>query len=113
MANPRTNFIARLDWLTIILFLVMVGFGWMNIFSATQNEGGAGSIFDFTHRYSKQFYYILTALAIAIITLSIDGKVWSLFSFPKAVLITRSSNQAVISMTPARFMFSPMGLNTR
>ena len=82
MANPRTNFIARLDWLTIILFLVMVGFGWMNIFAATQNEESTGSIFDFTQRYSKQFYYILTALAIAILTLAIDGKVWSFFSFP-------------------------------
>lgn len=82
MANPRTNFIARLDWLTIILFLAMVVFGWMNIFAATQNEGTPGSIFDLTHRYSKQFYYILTAVAIAIITLSIDSKVWSFFSFP-------------------------------
>ncbi|MDD4645455.1 MAG: rod shape-determining protein RodA [Bacteroidales bacterium] len=82
MANPRTNFIARLDWLTIIIFLLMVVFGWMNIFSATQNEGAAGSIFDFSQRYSKQFYYILTAFVIAILTLSIDGKVWSFFSFP-------------------------------
>jgi rod shape determining protein RodA len=82
MANPRTNFIARLDWLTIILFLVMVGFGWMNVFAATQNEGSPGTILDFSHRYSKQFYYILTALAIAVITLAIDGKVWSFFSFP-------------------------------
>jgi rod shape determining protein RodA len=121
MANPRTNFIARLDWLTIILFLVMVGFGWMNIFSATQNEGGAGSIFDFTHRYSKQFYYILTALAIAIITLSIDGKVWSFFSFPIygflllvlpiTVLIGREVNGArawiffgSFSLQPAEFL---------
>jgi len=82
MANPRTNFIARLDWLTIILFLAMILFGWMNIFAATQNEGTTGSIFDFTQRYSKQFYYILTALAIAVLTLAIDGKVWSFFSFP-------------------------------
>jgi len=82
MANPRTNFIARLDWITIILFLVMVVFGWMNIYSATQNEAATGSIFDFNQRFSKQFYYILTALAIAVLTLSIDGKVWSFFSFP-------------------------------
>jgi rod shape determining protein RodA len=82
MANFRTSFIARLDWLTIILFLAMVTFGWMNVFAATRNEGSAGSIFDFSQRYSKQFYYILTALIIAIITLTIDGKLWSFFSFP-------------------------------
>lgn len=82
MANPRTNFIARLDWLTIILFLVMIAFGWMNVFASTRNEGSAGSLFDFTQRYSKQFFYILTALVIAIFTLTIDGKVWSFFSIP-------------------------------
>ena len=82
MANPRTNFIARLDWITIILFLVMVGFGWANVFASSRNEGTGGSLFDFSMRYSKQFYYVLTALIIAIFTLTIDGKVWSFFSFP-------------------------------
>jgi len=82
MANPRTSFLARLDWLTIILFLVMVIFGWMNIFAATQNEGATGSIFDFQQRYSKQFYYILTAFVIAIFALTVDGKVWSFLSYP-------------------------------
>lgn len=82
MANPRTNFIARLDWLTIILFLVMVIFGWMNIFAATFNEETPGSILDFSQRYSKQFYYILTTLALAIMVLTIDSKFWSFFSYP-------------------------------
>jgi rod shape determining protein RodA len=82
MANPRTSFLARLDWITIILFLVMIGFGWMNVFASSRNEGTGGSLFDFSQRYSKQFYYVLTALIIAIFTLTIDGKVWSFFSFP-------------------------------
>jgi len=87
MANPRTNFIARLDWLTIILFLVMVIFGWMNIFAATFNEETPGSILDFSQRYSKQFYYILTTLALAIMVLTIDSKFWSFFSYPIYVLM--------------------------
>jgi rod shape determining protein RodA len=82
MANPRTNFIARLDWLTIILYLAMVGFGWMNIYAATRAEVPTGSLLDFTQRYSKQFYYILTAILIAVLALSIDSKVWSFFSYP-------------------------------
>jgi len=82
MVNPRTNFIARLDWLTIILFLVMVIFGWVNIFAATLNAEDPGSIFDFTQRYSKQFFYILTSLAIAIMVLTVDSKFWSFFAYP-------------------------------
>ncbi len=87
MANPRTSFLARLDWLTIILFLAMVAFGWMNVYAATRNEGTSGSLFDFSMQYSKQFYFILTALVIAIFTLSIDGKLWSFFSIPIYVLM--------------------------
>jgi rod shape determining protein RodA len=87
MANPRTNFIARLDWLTIILFLVMIIFGWLNIFAATYSEDTPGSILDFSQRYSKQFYYVLTALAIAIMVLTIDSKFWSFFSYPIYVLM--------------------------
>jgi rod shape determining protein RodA len=82
MANPRTNFIARLDWLTIVLFLVMVTFGWMNVFAATRNEATTGNLLDFSQRYSKQFYYILTALMIGVVALAIDSKVWSFFSVP-------------------------------
>jgi rod shape determining protein RodA len=121
MANPRTSFIARLDWLTIILFLVMVIFGWMNIFAATQNEETAGSLFDFSTRYSKQFYYILTAFVIATLTLTIDAKVWSFFSFPVygllllilplTIIIGREVNGArawifigSFSLQPAEFM---------
>ncbi len=107
----------RLDWLTIILFLAMVGFGWMNVFSATQNEGTAGSIFDFTQRYSKQFFYILTALAIAILTLAIDGKLWSFFSFtiyglmlltlPITIIFGREINGAKAWMYFGSFSLQP------
>ncbi len=87
MPDRRTNFIARLDWLTIILFLVMVVFGWMNIFASTYDPENAGSLFDFTQRYSKQFYYILTALFLAIVVLTIDSKFWGFFSYPIYVLM--------------------------
>lgn len=82
MADKRSNFIARLDWLTIILFLVMVVFGWMNIFASSYNPEEPGSLLDFGQRYSKQFYYILTALALGIMVLTVDSKFWSFFSFP-------------------------------
>ncbi len=94
MPDRRTNFIARLDWLTIILFLVMVVFGWMNIFASTYNPDAPGSIFDFAERYSKQFYYILTALVLAILVLTIDSKFWSFFSYPIYILML-----AVIPLT--------------
>jgi rod shape determining protein RodA len=82
MPDRRTNFIARLDWLTIILFLVMVTFGWMNVFASSYNPEAPGSLFDFSQRYSKQFYYILTAFALAIMVLTVDSKFWSFFSYP-------------------------------
>lgn len=87
MANPRTSFLARLDWMTIILFLVMVGFGWMNIFAATHGSGEGGNLFDFKQQYSKQFYFILTAFAIAVLVLTIESKFWAFFSYPIYVIL--------------------------
>ncbi|MFO7615865.1 MAG: rod shape-determining protein RodA [Bacteroidales bacterium] len=86
MDNLRTSFIARLDWLTVGLYLGMVIFGWMNIYATTYGEPGSGSLFNFGSQYSKQFYFILTAFLIAILVLTIESKFWAFFSYPIFVL---------------------------
>ncbi len=82
MDNLRTSFMARLDWLTIGLYLAMVLFGWMNIYATTYSEPGSGNLFNFVSQYSKQFYFILTSFLIATLVLAIEGKFWAFFSYP-------------------------------
>lgn len=42
--------VAAIDWVTVLLFLLLVGFGWVNIYSAS-SENEAFSLADFSHAY--------------------------------------------------------------
>lgn len=70
-----------IDWVMVGLFLVMVFFGWMNIYAAVYNDEHR-SIFDMTQNYGKQTIWIAGALLIAVMVLIIDGKFYAAFSYP-------------------------------
>lgn len=80
MAYTNTPIAKRLDWLLIAVSLILVLFGWMNIFSALNVEDNA--IFDFSQRYGMHLIWITVALAIdAIILFIIPDKFWSSISW--------------------------------
>ncbi len=68
------------DWPIILIYIVMVLFGWFNIYSASWNES-TGSIFDLNKNYGKQFLFICISAFIAIFWLFLDYKVFNLFSY--------------------------------
>lgn len=76
----RENTIANLDWLTIFLYLVLVFFGWLSIYSAASDEEVV-RIFDLSQRFGKQILWIGLALVLVFIILIIDTKFFSAFSF--------------------------------
>jgi rod shape determining protein RodA len=82
MADLRSNFWARIDWITLGIYLALVILGWVSIYSATFEEGQGFSLFNFSHRYGKQFLFILAALLIGVIILIIDSKFWAFFAYP-------------------------------
>ncbi|MGC8823803.1 MAG: rod shape-determining protein RodA [Bacteroidales bacterium] len=74
------NVWARVDWFTIILYLILVLMGWINIYAAVYSEEHR-SIFDWGMRYGKQLVWIGAAVVIALITLSIDTRAFSFFAY--------------------------------
>ncbi len=75
----HTNRHFKFDWITIIIFLVLVGFGWLNILSASQS-GGAISYFDTSQPYGKQLIFILLTFGLIILLLALDTKFYERFS---------------------------------
>lgn len=69
----------KFDWITIALFLMLVGFGWLNIISAS-HTGEMFSYFDLDQRYGKQLVFILLTLVLIVIILSIEAKFYERFS---------------------------------
>jgi len=71
----------NIDWIMVSIYLVMVLLGWFNIYAAVYNEDHK-SIFDISQNYGKQLIWIGTSVVLAIIILQIDGKFYTVFSYP-------------------------------
>jgi len=76
----RINVWASLDWATVLVYLVMIFFGWINIYAAVYNEE-ASSILDISQRYGKQLIWIIAALVIAFFVIVTDSRFYVFFSY--------------------------------
>lgn len=78
--GTQSDFFKKLDKTTIFIYLCLVFIGWISIYAAEINDQHE-SIFDFSQRYGKQFVFILTAIVLGIIILSIDVKIFPTFAY--------------------------------
>jgi len=69
-----------LDWTLIIIYLILVLFGWINIYSAVYSQEHS-SIFDMSQRYGKQMIWIIAAIFLAFTIILIDPKFFSQSSY--------------------------------
>lgn len=79
-ASRSGNILTNLDWLTIGLFLVLVVFGWLNIYGASYTPDQT-SIFDFSNRAGKQFVWIIGSLVLGTVLLLIDYKTYDTLAY--------------------------------
>ncbi|MCW5515154.1 rod shape-determining protein RodA [Muriicola sp. Z0-33] len=73
------NVLKRIDWLTILFFLLLVAIGWVNIYSSTFS-GNEQSIFNFDTLYGKQFFFIGVSFAAIILILALESSFYERFS---------------------------------
>ena len=78
MIGQRKN-ILRLDWVIILIYFLLLGFGIGNILSSSIS-GEEINIFDFSTLYGKQFLYSLISLFFGFIAISIEVKFYERFS---------------------------------
>jgi rod shape determining protein RodA len=78
--RERTHIFENIDWMMVIIWALLVAFGWMNIYSAVYNAENH-YIFDFSQRYGKQMIWIGAALLLAFIIIVIDPKFFNQFSY--------------------------------
>ena len=75
----ETNKHFKFDWIVIILFFILVGFGWLNILSAS-HTGAIIEYLNFSTPYGKQLLFILLTFGLVILLLAIDSKFYERFS---------------------------------
>ena len=69
-----------IDWITILLYIILVVFGWMTIYSVTV-PADQEYTFDFSLNYGRQMIFMIITVPIIFSILFIDSKVFERFSF--------------------------------
>jgi rod shape determining protein RodA len=85
VAKKTPNFWKDIDWVVVVLYLILVLFGWMNIYAAVYNDAHS-HIFDFSQRYGMQMVWIAAAFVLAIMVISVDSRFFTVFSWPLFIL---------------------------
>ena len=78
--SRNSNVLWLVDWWTIGMFLLLVLFGWLNIYGASYTFDQT-DIFDFNHRAGKQFVWIIGSLVLGSILLMIDYKTYDVLAY--------------------------------
>jgi rod shape determining protein RodA len=78
--RQQKSIIQNLDWITIMLYLLLVLIGWVNIYAAVYDEQHR-SIVDMSQNYGRQLIWIITSVVLALVILIIDAKFFSTFAY--------------------------------
>lgn len=76
----RNNILANIDWVTVLLYLIMVFLGWINIYAALYSDEYQ-SIFDTSQQYGKQLMWIGAAAVLALIIMLLEVNFYVFFSY--------------------------------
>jgi rod shape determining protein RodA len=69
----------KVDWVTVLLYGLMVFWGWLNIYSASYDENQ--SIFDWGINSGKQLFFIFVSLGLILAILIMDMRFYETFAY--------------------------------
>ncbi len=76
----RNNILLNIDWLTVLLYLVMVFLGWLNIYAALYSDEHQ-NILDMSQQYGKQLMWIGAASVLALTIMLLEVNFYVFFSY--------------------------------
>ncbi|CAI8397990.1 MAG: Peptidoglycan glycosyltransferase MrdB [Flavobacterium sp. SCGC AAA160-P02] len=79
MRQEQTNIFFGIDWLLVLFFILLVSFGWINIYAASYSEEST-YLLDFSSKHGKQLLWILLSIPLIILILFINAKFFQQFS---------------------------------
>lgn len=71
----------KVDWVTVLLYAVLVLWGWLNIFSVTFDQEANQSIFDYHLNSGKQLFLIAFSIIIILTILVIDMRFYETVAY--------------------------------
>jgi rod shape determining protein RodA len=77
----QISILADIDWLSIVLYMLLVIFGWINIFAVNYTPGSV-PFFSLGNRYSLQLIWIIISSISIILIFAIDSRFYSFVAYP-------------------------------
>ncbi|OKL38907.1 rod shape-determining protein RodA [Pontibacter flavimaris] len=82
-SRRSSGFIApHLDWVTILLYFLLVSLGWMNIYAAVYSPDNVVNILSFDINSGKQLAWIGASFLLILVLLVVDYKVYEHLAYP-------------------------------
>ncbi|WNW01565.1 rod shape-determining protein RodA [Tenacibaculum sp. HL-MS23] len=79
MRQERNNIFEGIDWLLVFIYIILVGFGWMNIYASSSTDE-TRDVFDFSTKYGKQLIFISLTIPVIILILFFNSKFYEQFA---------------------------------
>jgi len=79
LRKEKNNIFHGIDWFLVIIYLLLVSFGWMNIYAASVTDESNG-LLDLTTRYGKQLLWIGLSFPLIILILFFNAKFYEKFA---------------------------------
>ena len=76
----RDNILKSLDWATIIVYLLLIAFGWFSVCGASYDYSDH-NLLDFSTRAGKQFIWIICSFGLGFILLMLEDSFYEMFSY--------------------------------
>jgi len=75
----KSHIFDKVDWWTVLMYVVLVLIGWLNIYAALYNENH--QLMDFSQKYGRQLIWLSIAFVIAIFILFFNWKFFEGFAY--------------------------------
>ncbi len=84
MATPRDKergILMSMDWVTIVIYIALLGLGWMSVCGASYDFDQGLHFFDFSTRSGMQIVWILTSFLLATAIMLTDERYYDTFAY--------------------------------
>ncbi|MBF9251746.1 rod shape-determining protein RodA [Pontibacter sp. 172403-2] len=80
--RTSNSMLMNMDWVTVLLYFLLVGLGWMNIYAAVYSPDNVVNILSFDINSGKQLVWIGASLLLILVLLVVDYKVYEHLAYP-------------------------------
>lgn len=79
--RTKSNILAHIDWLLLVLYASLVIFGWFNIYAVSYEPADNHGLFDVSRSAGKQFLWITTTISIFFISLFFETRFYQSLAY--------------------------------